>query len=229
MIVIDTLMAATSISETNDNGQAVKMMNHLRAITEQHDCAILILHHERKQSREHPNSSGQAAMGARQWIGQADAQMTLTVASPMDVQDFGAADAPGRIAPEATRRLSKTFKWLPAEKDREGEPNRAQIVSVTSEKGEDRRLLWMIVENEGELLSTHEETGDEMLAISIGALVQSWGSQGKRADIAKSLGRDAKDKDFRRALEHALEAGYIVKGKKQGDYAPGSVKVLDVS
>jgi len=49
------------------------------------------------------------------------------------------------------RRLRKTFRWLPAEKDREGEPNKAQIISVTSEKGEDKQLLWMLVDAEGEL------------------------------------------------------------------------------
>jgi len=241
LIIIDTLMAATAIDETNDNGKAVKMMKHLRGIAEQYDCAVLVLHHERKQSKDHPNSSGQAAMGARQWIGQADAQMTLTVASPMDVrewdsplgdaqlQSMSAAELAkdGRIWPEARRRLRKTFKWLPQEKDREGEPNRPQIVSVTSEKGNESQLLWMLVEHEGEYLSEHAESELDAVAVQIGAFVQSAGSEIKRADIAKGVARDATDITFRRALAEAVERGYIAK-VKQGMYAPGPEKVLDV-
>jgi hypothetical protein len=237
LIIIDTLMAATAIAETNDNGQAVKMMKHLRALAERFNCAVLVLHHERKRSKEHPNSSGQAMMGARQWAGQADVHMTLTVASPLDVRDFGpplpadanAAElaADGRVSREAARSLRKTFRWLPAEKDREGEPNLPQLVSVTSEKGEDRRLLWMLVENEGALVD-EQPTEEDALAVQIGAFVQTQPGEVKRSDIAQGVGRDAEDITFKRSLVSAVERDYIAKGAKQGKYASGSAKVLDV-
>jgi RecA-family ATPase len=188
LIIIDTLMAATAIDETNDNGKAVKMMKHLRQLAEQFDCAVLVLHHERKQSKDHPNSSGQAAMGARQWIGQADAQMTLTVASPMDVREW---DSP--LGDEQLARMSAD----------------------------------VLVEHEGEYLSEHAETELDAVAVQIGAFLQSLGRETKRADIAKGVARDAKDKTFRRALDAAVERSYIAK-VKQGIYAPGSEKVLDV-
>jgi hypothetical protein len=237
LIIVDTLMAATAIAETNDNGQAVKMMGHLRSLAERFDCAVIVLHHERKRSKDHPNSSGQAMMGARQWAGQADAHMTLTVASPMDVQEFGpplpadasAAEllADGRVSREAARRLRKTFRWLPAEKDREGEPNVPQLVSVTSEKDDDRRLLWMLVENEGELVS-EQPTEEDALATQIGAFVQTQDGEVKRSDIAQGVSRDAEDITFKRALAAAVDHDYIEKGAKQGKYASGAAKVLDV-
>jgi len=139
LIIIDTLMAATAIDDQNSNPEAVRMMKHLRALAERFTCAVLVLHHERKQSKDHPKSSGQAAMGARQLIGQADAHMTLTVESEFseDETDRGTFE---------TRR---TFKFRPAEKDREGGVNGVRCVAVTSEREANRRLIWMRVEDEG--------------------------------------------------------------------------------
>jgi hypothetical protein len=217
LLIIDTLMASTAVADTNDNGQAVKMMKHLRALAEARDLAVLVLHHERKQSREHPNSSGQAMMGARQWAGQADVHMTLTVASAMDVQEGDAL-----VNPEALKRLRKTFKWRPAEKDREGEPNRPQLVSVTSEKGEEGKLLWMLVENEGE---DKTPSAADSLASAIGEAVQRSDGELRTAEIAKAVGHDAQGKAFRRALEAAVDHDYIAKAK-HGTYAAGSATLL---
>jgi hypothetical protein len=141
----------------------------------------------------------------------------------MTAKDF-AAD--GRVSSEATRRLRKTFKLLPAEKDREGEPNKAQLVSVTSEKDEERRLLWMHVENEGELTTPEEESETDALTHSIGVVVQAQGEL-TTAAVAKALDRDAQDRTFKRALAAAVEREFVTKAKR-GLYSPGKVAVLDV-
>jgi len=86
--------------------------------------AILLLHHERKQSKDNPRLSGQAMMGARQWAGQADSHMTLTVES-----DFTETETE-----HGTFETRGTFKWKPAEKDRDGQLNRSRRVAVTSER-----------------------------------------------------------------------------------------------
>jgi len=139
LVVIDTLMAACALEDTNSNPEAVRLMKHLRGLAEAFECAILLLHHERKQSKDNPRSSGQAMMGARQWAGQADSHMTLTVES-----DFSETETD-----EGTFETRRTFKWRPAEKDRDGQLNRPRRVAVTSERGADRRLRWMVAEDEG--------------------------------------------------------------------------------
>jgi hypothetical protein len=237
LVIIDTLMAATAVSETNDNGQAVKLMKHLRGLAERFDAGVLVLHHERKKSKDYPNSSGQAMMGARQWAGQADVQMTLTTLSELEVTDYGAqlpedahaADllADGRVCRTASRGLRRTFRWLPAEKDREGEPNYPELIVVTSEKDVENSLLWMLVENEGRITSA-DPTELELLTISIGTFVQAQEGEIKTADVAKGVARNPGDSSFKRALKDAVAADYIKKGAKQGRYAAGRVQVLDV-
>jgi RecA-family ATPase len=82
LVVIATLMAACDLEDTNSNAEAVRMMKGLRALAREYGWAVLLLHHhERKRSKDQPSSSGQAMMGARQWAGQADVHMTLTVES----------------------------------------------------------------------------------------------------------------------------------------------------
>lgn len=219
LIIIDTLMAATAIADTNDNGLAVRMMKHVRGLAERFDAGVLVLHHERKQSLMHPNSTSQMAMGARQWIGQADVQMTMKIASVME------RSQEGLISEAAVERLRKSFSFLPGDKDREGELNRPVLVSVTSEKGEEKRLLWMLVENEGEALTEDEETARDSVAQQIGAWVQAQEGEQKTAAIAKGVNRKAEDPTFKRGLAEAEKAKYVTRVKR-GSYAAGTERAL---
>ncbi len=217
LVIVDTLMAACEIDDVNSNSEAVKRMKVLRALAEQFDCAFLVLHHERKQNKDYPSSSSQASLGARQWIGQADAQMTITVESDLIEDD---AETEGHTS------LRRTFKWRPREKDRDGSSNRPQRVCVASERDTAGRLLWMLVENEGEIDEQASET--DALAVSLGSLVQRSEAEMTTAELAAAVGRDAKDGTFKRAITAAGDRGYIEKAKR-GIYVAGqTVTGLDV-
>lgn len=213
LVIVDTAMAACDLEDVNSNSEAVRLLKFMRGLAREHDCAFLLLHHERKRSKEHPASSGQAMMGARQWAGQADAHMTLTVESEMLVED---ADEDGH------RRFSRTFKWRPAEKDRDGRPNIPQRVAVKSEKDADGALCWMLVENEGDIQEA--DTARDALAGTLGSLVQDNG-QVTTSGLASLAQSDAQDSTFKRALKAAEAAGYIEKVKR-GTWGPGDQPVI---
>jgi hypothetical protein len=191
-------------------------MKFLRGLAVEFECSVLVLHHERKPSKENPASAGLAMMGARQWAGQSDQHMTLTVESDLQPQETDREDTEG---------LRRTFKFRGAQKDRDGQFNTAQRVCVTSEKDESGRLLWMNVENEGEIDEQASET--DALTVSLGSLVQRSEADMTTADIASGVARDAQDRTFKRALSAAVDRDYICKVRR-GVYAAGSLGALDV-
>ncbi len=216
LLVIDTLMAACDVEDQNNNAEAVRIMRFLGSLATEYECAVLLLHHERKQSKLLPSSSGQAMMGARQWAGQADAHMTLTVESELIESE------PDE---EGNRTLHRTFKWLPREKDRSGRSNVPHRVAVDSEKDESGRLLCMVVSDEG--IIENATTEQDALALQIGAFVQREAGEQPTGAIAKGIGKDAQDSTFKRSLGIACDRGYI-ENTKRGRYAPGTEAVLDV-
>jgi hypothetical protein len=142
--------------------------------------------------------------------------MTLTVESELVEEE---AETPGH------RQLRRTFKWRPAEKDRDGRMNIPQRVGVTSEKDADGRLLWMLVTNEGEIEPAKSET--EALAVTLGSLVQKEGAELTTGQLGKLVGRHAQDIGFKRALKGAEGSGYIEKARR-GVWVAGDQKVLDI-
>jgi AAA domain len=206
LLVIDTLMAACDLEDTNSNSEAVRLMKHLRALAREFDCAVLLLHHERKRSKDNPSSSGQAMMGARQWAGQADLHMTLTVESDL-IEDT----VPSAGGKAASRKLRRTFKWRPAEKDRAGTVNRPRRVAVESEKDDGGRLLWMTVTDEGPIDDAGAAENTE--ASILGYLRDDSAASGRR-DIAAAVGERNPGEPsgtFKRALAGLVEAGKVAK------------------
>lgn len=205
LVVIDTLMAACDLEDTNSNSEAVRLMKQLRGLAREFGCAILLLHHERKRLKDSPSSSGQAMMGARQWAGQADLHMTLTVES--DFIEEATADGGTR-----TRR---TFKWRPAEKDRTGTSNRPRRVAVESGKDEDGRLVWMTVADEGPV---DDAGAAENTEASILAFLRTAEGSVARKDIAAAAGeRNPSEPSgtFKRALSALVEDGKVERSKQR--------------
>jgi hypothetical protein len=165
-----------------------------------------------REHLEDPSSSGQAMMGARQWAGQADAHMTLTVESDLIEED---SDRDGH------RTLRRIFNWRPAEKDRDGRANRPQGVCVASEKDSDGRLLSMSVVNEGDIEEATSET--DALAQQIGGLVQRGAAEISTGEIAAGVGRDPQDIMFKRALTAAADRQLVVK-LRRGVWAAGTTE-----
>jgi hypothetical protein len=75
---VDGVMAATAISDINNNSEAVWLYkNRLRPWAEYGDgCHVLLLHHERKQQEGSWRARTHLSMGARQLIGQSDVHLT---------------------------------------------------------------------------------------------------------------------------------------------------------
>lgn len=199
LFVVDTLMSSSAV-EVNDNAAAVKMMKHLRRLAREHECAVLVLHHERKQSENGPVAgSSQQTMGARQWAGQADALLTLAVETDMDRDEL---DSGGY-------RLRRTFKLRLAEKDRDGRMNGHRRIAVESEKDERDRLLWLTVTDEGEISKTNAE---ENARESILRALDKAGGRMTRKDAACAAGQrkpEAPDGTFKRAWD-ALKGNGLV-------------------
>lgn len=214
LVLVNSLMAACDLSDVNSNTEAVAMIKYLRELAREFHCGMLLIHHERKRPREGAvSSSGQEALGARQWMGQADGQMTMTVETELveePVEDS--------LSTDPHIRLRRTFKWRTAEKDRDGRRNRLHRVAVESEKDSGGALIWMTVTDEGEIEAAATE--EDALADEIGAFVQREAREVATGEIAAAIGRSADDGTFKRALKRAVDGGQVVKPGK-GRYAPG--------
>jgi len=201
LIVIDTLMSASAV-DVNDNSEAVAMMKRLRATAREHGCAVLLLHHERKTQRDGPVSgSGQQAMGARQWLGQSDATLTIAVESDMQREEM----------PDGGFKLRRTFKMRPAEKDRDGRLNGTRRIAVESEKDDRERLLSMTVADEGPITQATAKDDD---ARSILIALRDAGSSMGRKDIAAATAEPdplSPSGTWKTALSDLLDAGKIEK------------------
>jgi archaellum biogenesis ATPase FlaH len=217
LLVIDTLLAATAVAETNSNDQAAALMSVFRGMAERYNCAILLLHHERKQSKDLPSSSSQATLGARAWVGQSDAHITLTVDSEYEENDQALDDE--------NIGTRKTFKLRTGEKVRDGGLNHPQRLVLTSEKTPRGKTVWMLVDNEGPI--EKPQTKESSLAQVIASAVRLNEGEMTTGEIAKQIGQDAQGIDFKRGLSNAVSLGLLEKPKR-GTYVLGSLGLLDV-
>jgi hypothetical protein len=206
LLTVDTAMAATA-AEVNDNDSVVRLYSGLRQLATDLNVAVLLLHHERKQQPGQTRDPGQAMLGARQWAGQADTHLTLRVASPMT--DEPTAEGHRRLRREFTLRMPKV---------RDGEPDVAETVAVTSEKDHANRLLWMRVASEGAV----EPAEDRATSLSkeMSELLTEFGEM-RTGQLAAKLGMESKDGTFTRARDKALAEGRIVLVKYGVYGAPG--------
>lgn len=150
LVIVDTASAATA-ADLIDNGEVAQLYKGLRPIASELNLAILLIHHERKPQAGVRSNSSMATLGARQWVGQADRQVTLKLRGEQQVE----------ATPDGGRKLRTEIKLDPAAKDRTGEFGQPELIAVTSEKDAEGRLLWMKVESEGEIEAA--ETESELL------------------------------------------------------------------
>ncbi|MCW2983500.1 MAG: ATPase [Conexibacter sp.] len=177
LVVIDTLMSASAV-DVNDNVAAVEMMKKMRGLAREFDCAVLILHHERKQQKDGPASgSSQQTLGARQWVGQTDALLTIATEGEMSRTDLD----------DGGFKLRRTFKLKLAEKDRDGRLNGTRRIAVESEKDDAERLMWMTVTDEGALSQATAKDDDAVAILTALRNAEGDGFMGRK-DIAGATG-----------------------------------------
>jgi hypothetical protein len=138
-------------------------------------------------------------MGARQWAGQADAHITLTVESEFVTE----------TADNGTETTRRTFKLRPAEKDRDGRENGPRRVAVTSERDAESRYAWMRVEDEGPIV---DETARDHDANVILETLRESAEPVERRTLAAAAGEKNPSEPsgtFKNALGDLKDAGKI--------------------
>lgn len=140
LLTIDTGTAAVAAELIDNTEVAAFYRDHLRPLAADTGTAIVLLLHERKPPSQGPRGPRtMATLGARSWIGQADAQLMLA----------------RRGAPIETRRADggielETRFTLEVGKLRDGGAERREIVRVASQLDSRRALLSAQVTSEGE-------------------------------------------------------------------------------
>lgn len=195
LLIVDTATAATAIQDLNDNAAVADLYRRLRRLAERNDCSVVLLHHERKRPPDGGSRDpGQAMMGARQWAGQADLHLALTLR-----KRSSEPSEDGCVTQRTHLRLS-----FP--KQRDGVPPEAQTVAIVSERtSEHGPMVWASVE------LCEDDPGDtgpseaERLRIILAAHGEL-----RTADLAARAGYpNAGSGTFKRARLAASDAGMI--------------------
>ncbi len=109
------------------------------------------------------------------------------------------------------RSLRRTFKFRPAEKDRDGRANVPRRVAVESEKDDASRLLWMTVTDEGPIADEGAE--DHASAAVLGTLRDADGDGAvARRELAGAAGEKNPSEPsgtFKRALAALIDADKV--------------------
>lgn len=204
LLVIDTGIAATA-PEINDNDQVAALyVRHLRPLAADLSVAIVLLLHERKPQEGARANRSQATMGARSWIGQADAQLTL--------RPSGAGEE--RQLEDGGYAYEKTFT-LEVGKLRDGGGEIAEALRISSTLDGNRTLLRAEIVNEGLVRSDDARCAE--LAEAVADLLTD-GQQWSKSKLAADLAVNAGDRTFTRALSKGVKAGTFARPKR-GTYA----------
>ncbi len=200
LVVIDTT-SMTSGFDLNDNGSVLRYFSEtLRPIVNNHGCAILLVHHERKSQHGYRDAS-QSAMGARAWIGQVDVH-------------FASEPKGKEIEDDGEDGLLKTYRYLVrVPKRRNGGPIDPIGVQVCSlEHGS--TLDWLRVD-----ASEIQGSPKPSLAREIAQMVAKAGRPLMRSEIAQGLDLDTKSGRLEQGLKEAIATGLIIKAG-YGKYGP---------
>jgi AAA domain len=156
LLVVDTGTAAVAADLIDNTDVAGFYRDHLRPLADEADLAALLLLHERKPPTQGPRGARtMATLGARSWIGQADAQLMLSRRG----EAIESAQGDGTIELE-------TRFTLEVGKLRDGGAERREIVRVASTLDPRRTLLRAEVtaEEEAEAKQSAADRVGELLA-----------------------------------------------------------------
>lgn len=212
VLVLDALMGHTS-AEVNDNTAAVRLYSEvLRPLAagkaDGDDLAVLLVHHESK-SRPGPRNSSQAAMGARQWVGQADYQLTLERApKPLTTSS---------TEPDGSRLETYRVRLRQPKRRDAGDTGGYRALRVVSRHDPEGSLDTLTVEIDDTAGASSADGQDhrQELAEQIKAFIDEHG-QSETRELAAAVKLDPRNGVFKRALRLAVELG--VKNPAKGVY-----------
>lgn len=190
LVIVDTAMAATA-ADVNENDSVVALYKALRPIASDLGVAIILLHHERKQQVGQTRDRSQAMLGARQWAGQADRQLTVRVNGHLEVTD----------RPDGGADKRREFV-LEGGKDRMGESGHPELIVVSSVTGSTGALKSMTVASEG-AIEPERNRKDQVADEIVEALRESERPM-HTAALAEAVAEDAEGSTFKSALRACI-------------------------
>lgn len=208
LVVIDTASSATR-GDVNDNTAVAALYRDALRPATISGAAVLVLHHERKQTGEFRNAS-QSMMGARQWAGQADAHLALKATGKLT-----------DVAGDDGRACQRYPVELEMPKVRDGQPALPAALAIVSERNSAGRLEWMALEEAEPRVSS-----DDAFAARIVAFL-SEREQAQNGEIAATLKVGRNDGRLRRALD-GLQAEGRVRKVERGTYAVAAVAMSPI-
>ncbi|HXW59442.1 MAG TPA: AAA family ATPase [Solirubrobacteraceae bacterium] len=196
VLVLDALMGHAPGVDVNDNSSAVALYAEvLRPLAAELQLAVLLVHHESK-AKAGLRDSSQATMGARQWVAQADVQVTLERAGRRNSSRAELSDGSTLTTYRVRLRLPKRRD---APDGGEFEP-----LAVTSRHEPDRALDWIKVERDQ--TPTAEPAArdhDQARAEQLGRFVKAKG-RATTAEMAAELEMQPSWGTFKAARDRAL-------------------------
>lgn len=156
LVVIDGLIAATNISDINDQTQARNVYDYLKQTAEKYGLSVMVLHHEKKRQANSPYDRSEAAMGAISFINLADIHLATELPADPDelaLVKFDREDEDG----SRTLHTEPTLYWLRLRDDIEPEPETFVIESIKQED-----ILTQLTIKAGVLAPTSAERKDNV-------------------------------------------------------------------
>lgn len=197
VIFIDSVAKCCDVALLDNDSVIALYRDVLVPLVEQADCALVLTTHERKGRSGGSGDRSQEAMGARQWIDQADAHITLAPTGKFEQTPTGDEFLTRR--PFAMR--TPKHRWA-------GE-DRAEHYVITGRMRSDRTPTEMVLEH-----PKAEPTNDEKLVAACGE------DRLGRSELATRAGMNATGTAFRTALAKVIEDGRLVQGE-DGLYEAG--------
>lgn len=208
VLVLDALMGHTSV-DVNDNSAAVKLYTEVLRPLAADDLALLLVHHESKP-KQGPRNSSQATMGARQWVGQADYQLTLERAP----KPFSATTT----EPDGGKLETYRVRLRQPKRRDAGDTGGYRPLRVVSRHHPDRSLDTLAVEPDTTAMgavSAHGQDHEQEIAEAIRGYLDENG-EGRTGELAAALKLAPTNGTFKRALKRAVAMG--VKNPSKGRY-----------
>jgi len=207
-LILDALMGHAPSVDVNDNSQAVALYAEvLRPLAVELGLAVLLVHHESKP-RQGPRDSSLATMGARQWVGQADVQLTLERAPKPST----------KITTEPDNALLTTSRLRMRQPKRRDapDPHTFERLRVVSRRDPTGALDWLSVELDDDDAPAAASDGrdhSQERAERLGAFVKGHG-ESTSAEMAAEVGLNPSSGTYKRARDLALEKGLFKRVKK---------------
>lgn len=216
VIVVDGLVAATNVSDVNDQTQARGLYDFLKAMAEAYDCAVLVLHHEKKRQKDVSFDPSEATLGAITFINLADIHLRTDL--PTDEEQLRMVKWDQDDGVMRTIHTEPELQWLRLRDDIEPPPGTFVIESVKQED----KLMELVIHKGADVAPSRVERKQDVKRERLTALFSDngfvVGEEYRAADFISHLegGRD----EWTKLKDSAVTEGWLtlVRGGPHATY-----------